>query len=52
MSGSDHHDWVALSSANDPACIGGIVNTNSVERDSAESQAMLEEANDVLRRVA
>jgi hypothetical protein len=52
MSGSEHHDWVALVSVDDHGCIGGIANRNLMEVDFAERQAMLEEAQEVLRRVA
>ena len=52
MSRSDHHNWVALVSVDDQAIIGGIVNRNLMEIDFAERQPVLEEAQEVLRRVA
>jgi cell division septum initiation protein DivIVA len=52
MSGSEQHDWVALVSVDDHGCIGGIANRNLMEVDFAERQAMLEEAQEVLRGVA
>jgi hypothetical protein len=52
MSGSEQHDWVALVSVDDHCCIGGIANRNLMEVDFAERQAMLEEVQEVLRRVA
>jgi hypothetical protein len=52
MSGSEQHDWVALVSVDDQARIGAIVNTDIKSMDLAEEQAILEEAQDVLRRVA
>jgi hypothetical protein len=52
MSDSEQHDQVALVSVDDKARIGGIVNTDITCVDFAERQVMLEEAQDVLRRVA
>jgi len=52
MSGLEQHDRVALVSADDQAIIGGIVNRNLIEINFAERQAVLEEAQEVLRRVA
>jgi len=52
MSGSDQHDRVALVSADDQDIIGGIVNRNLLEIDFGERQILLEEAQEVLRRVA
>jgi len=51
MSGSEQHDQVALVSADDQAIIGGIFNSNVLEIDFSQSQALLEEPQDVLRRV-
>jgi hypothetical protein len=51
MSGSEQHDRVALVSIDDQVRIGGIVNTDIMSVDFAERQAMLEKAQDVLRRV-
>jgi len=52
MAGSEQHDRIALVSIDDQRRIGGIVNRNLMEVDFAERQAMLEEAQEVLRRVA
>jgi len=52
MSGSEQHNRVALVSADDQAIIGRIVNRNLMEIDIAERPAVLEEAHEVLRRVA
>ena len=52
MSGSEQHDQVALVSTDDQDIIGGIVNRNLLEIDFRERQTLLEEAQEVLRRVA
>jgi len=52
MSGSEQHDRVDLVSADEQAIIGGIVNRNLMEIHFTERQAMLEQAKEVLRRVA
>ena len=52
MSGSEQHDRVALVSADDQAITGGIVNRNLMEINFVERQAVLEEAQEVLSRVA
>jgi hypothetical protein len=52
MSESEQHNLVALVSVDDQARIGGIVNTDITRVDFVERQVMLEEAQDVLRRVA
>jgi len=52
MSGSGQHDRVALVSADDQAIIGRIVNRNLLEVNFGERQTLLEEAQEVLRRVA
>jgi len=52
MSRLEQHDRVSLVSTDDQAIIGEIVNRNLIEIDFAERQAILEEAQDVLRRVA
>jgi len=52
MSGSEQHDWVALVSTDDQAIIGGMVNRNLLEIDIRKRQTLLEEAQDVLMRVA
>jgi len=52
MSGSEYHDRVALVSVDDPAIIEGIVNSNILGINFGERQAVLEEAQKVLTRVA
>jgi len=52
MSGSEQHDQVALASADGQAMIGRIVHRILIEVDFTERKAMLEEAQDVLSRVA
>jgi hypothetical protein len=52
MSESEQHEQVALVSVDDQAHIGGIVTTDITCMDFAERHMMLEEAQDVLRRVA
>jgi len=52
MSGSEQHNRVALVSADDQAIRGEIVKRNLLEIDFGERQTMLEEAPQVLRRVA
>ena len=52
MSGLEQYDRVALVSADDQAIIGVIVNKIHMEIDCAERQAVLEDAQEVLRRVA
>jgi len=52
MSGSEQHDWVALVSADNHDIIGGIFNRNLLEIDFGERLTLLEEAQEVLRRVA
>jgi len=52
MSGSKQHDRVALVSADDQDIIGGIVHRNLQEIDFGQRQTLLEEAQEVLRRVA
>jgi hypothetical protein len=52
MSGSEQHNQVALVSVDDQARLGGIVNSNLLEMDFREREAMLEEAHAVLRQVA
>ena len=52
MSGSEQHNRVALVSADDLDIIRGTVNRNLLEIDFRERQTLLEEAQEVLRRVA
>ena len=52
MSGSEQHNRVALVSTDDQAIMGEIVKRNLLEIDFGERQTMLEEAPQVLRRVA
>jgi len=52
MLGSEQHDWVALVSADNHDIIWGIVNRNLLEIDFGERLTLLEEAQEVLRRVA
>jgi len=52
MSGSEQHDRVALVSVDDQAIIGGIVNRDLLEIDVGERQKLLEEAEQLLWRVA
>ena len=52
MAGSEQHDRGALVSADDQAIMGRIVNKNLMEIDFAERQAVLGEAQEVVRRVA
>lgn len=52
MSGSNEHDQVALVSINEKAHIEGIFTMNIVEVDFQERLTMLEEVQEVLRRVA
>jgi len=52
MSGSEQQDRVALESADDQDIIGGIVNRNLLEIHFGERQTQLEDAQQVLRRVA
>jgi len=52
MSGSEQHDRVALVSADDQDIIGAIVDNNLLEIDFGERQTLLEQAQEVLRRVA
>jgi len=51
MSGSELHDRVAMVSVDDQARIGRIVNTDITSVDFPERQAMVEEAQGVLRQV-
>jgi len=52
MSGSAQHDRVALVSVDEQAILGGIVNMNLMEINFAGRLAVLEVAQEVLRRVA
>ena len=52
MSGSEQHDGVALVSVDDQDIIGGIPNRKLLEIEFGERQTLLQEAQEVLRRVA
>jgi len=52
MSGSEQHDRVALESVDDQPIIGAIFNRSLKEIDLVERQAMLNNGQELLRRVA